>query len=94
MILEILFIASITLNLFSAYGFYKLSRRLFQFDDLFDTLVDDVDTNTKYFKKLLSTDLFNNSEEVMAANKNMGIISQRLEEFVLRINETTGKKKN
>jgi hypothetical protein len=83
---------SLILNIFLGIISFRFSRRLLQFDDLFERLVDDVDVNIRYFEKLLTTPLFENNEEVRVANKNMGIISMRLEEFVTRMEELTNRK--
>jgi len=69
----------------------RLARRLLQFDDLFALLSDDIDVNARYLEKLTSTDLFENSPEVQAAHKNMKIVSQRMDEFVIRMEEITGR---
>lgn len=82
---------SVILNILLAIVIFRLSSRLLAFDDVFQLLVDDIDVNIKFFAKLLSTPLFENSQEVREANKNMGIISMRLDEFVKRMEETTGK---
>ena len=74
------------------YTSYKLSKRLLQFDELVSLLSEDIDTNLKYFEKLLSTQLFHASQEVITANNNMFIMSQRLNEFVLRFEELTNRK--
>lgn len=63
----------------------RISRCLFQFDKLFQLFVDDIDTNLRFFEKLMKTPLFSDSEEVRNAHKNMNIIHRRLEEFKLRM---------
>lgn len=85
---------SLVVNFVLLYVLFRFSRRLLQFDDLFEMLAFDIDTNVKYFQKLLATPLFDNSQEVRTANKNMGIISARLEEFAARIDEISNKEPN
>jgi len=91
MIIEIFLFVSVVINIALVYGIIRMSHRLFQFDDLFELFAFDIDVNVKYFENLLSTSLYESSEEVRAANKNMGIISKRLEEFGVRMKELTNK---
>lgn len=70
---------------------FRLSRRLLEFDELFELLQHDVDTNIAYFTKLLQTPLLNNSPEVIAMQKNIEIINLRLQEYTLRMKETTNR---
>lgn len=88
-----LLIALLALSLFANAGLcfvvIRFSRRLLEFDELFELLAHDIDINTKFFSKLLGTPLFDNSAEVKTANKNMGIISKRLDEYVTRMSELT-----
>jgi hypothetical protein len=67
-------------------------KRLLQFDQLLEFLVDDIDTNFRYIKKLANTPTFENSPEILEAQRNFAIMSQRLEEFSLRIRETRKEK--
>lgn len=82
---------SVIFNVAFVYGLARLSKRLLQFDELFELLQHDVKTNTEYFNKLLQTPLFNNSPEVISMTNNVKIISQRLEEYSLRMFEATNK---
>ena len=72
---------------------YRLSKKLLEFDTLFDMLQLDVADNVAYFTKLLQTPLLNNSPEVIAMQKNIDVIGRRLQEFALRMDETTNKEK-
>jgi outer membrane lipopolysaccharide assembly protein LptE/RlpB len=65
-------------------------RKLLTVDDLLESLSYDIAVNVKYFDKLLTTPLYENSTEVKAAHQNMNIMKLRLEEFSLRIQESTG----
>ncbi len=87
----ILLVLSLIGNAVLGFLTYRLTKRLFQFDDLFGYLIDDLDANVGYFEKLTKTDLFENSPEIQKAHGNMKIISARLEEFVLRMQELTGR---
>lgn len=70
---------------------FRASKKLLEFDDLFQLLEHDIETNVKYFDNLLQTPLYDNSQEVKAANHNMSIMRKRLTEFSLRIGEKTSK---
>lgn len=91
MIVEILLGVSVVLNVGFIILSIRFSRRLLEFDDLFGLLEDDVATNIAYFTKLLATPLLNNSPEVISMQKNVEVIAKRLQEFSLRMNETTNK---
>ena len=63
MILEIILAVSLVLNLFLVFLLIRFSRRLLQFDELFQMLVGDLEFNIQFFHKLLTTPLFENSNE-------------------------------
>lgn len=65
-------------------------RKLLAVDELLTTLSYDIQVNINYFQKLLTTPMFENSQEVKSANQNMNIMKLRLEEFAIRIQESTG----
>lgn len=88
-LLIILLVLSLLGNVGLGYVLIRFSRRLLEFDELFELLAHDVDVNTKFFDKLLGTPLFDNSTEIKTANHNMSIISKRLDEFVTRMSELT-----
>lgn len=92
--LIVLFVLSVSINAALIFVIFRLSKKLLQFDELFDLLSEDIDTNIKYFKKLLSTPLFEASQEVRTANKNMEVMSLRLEEFSLRFDELSNREKS
>lgn len=91
MILEILFAVSLFVNAVFVILLVRAVRKLLQMDELLSLLIDDVAVNTKYFDKLLTTPTFENSPEVQQAHKNMKIISDRMDEFSLRMQELAGK---
>jgi hypothetical protein len=66
------------------------SLKLLQFDDLINYMVDDVETNMKYFDQLTGTPLLENSPEILDAQKNMQTMSIRLDEYLNRFSELTG----
>ena len=70
---------------------YKCLKKLLMFDELFELFVHDIDTNVTYLNKLTSTSTMSNSPEILAAQQNMKIMSERLEEYVVRWNELTNR---
>lgn len=70
---------------------FRAGRRLLQFDELFEILVDDIDVNIRHLEKTKELPVFENVpeliENVHTHMKNMDIISRRLREFSLRIGE-------
>lgn len=91
MILKILLFVAVLMIIVLSYIVYRLSKRLLEFDDLFELLTHDIEVNVKYFKKLLSTPLLENAPEIITVHKNMGIIAERLDEFVNRMEETANR---
>lgn len=90
-LLYVALFVSVALNIAAAFSIYKFAKRALELDELFELLLDDIAINVEYFNKLLMTPLFDNSQEVKTANHNMMIISKRLTEFTLRIQEKTNK---
>jgi hypothetical protein len=68
----------------------KASKKLLQFDELTNYLVDDMETNVKYFDELTTTPVLTNVPELQDAHKNMTVMSARLQEFLSRFEELTG----
>lgn len=83
----ILLSVSVLVNVVLGLLLFRAARRLLQFDDLYELLVHDIDTNIAYFAKLQKSPLLTNSQEVLDMHRNMSIIRQRLDEYVLRMQE-------
>jgi len=92
MILIILFCLSLVLNIALVYLLIRAAWKLVQFDDLFTYLVDDIDINIRYFDKLIQSPTLIDSPEIKEAQRNMSIMSKRLAEYVLRMEELLNKK--
>lgn len=94
LIIGLIIATAVLLSAASVLGFFlwKASQRLLEFDDLYELLVHDLDTNIAYFEKLTNTPLLSNSPEILEAQKNMRIIRDRLNEYVLRMEELTRRK--
>jgi hypothetical protein len=82
---------SLLANVVFGFLLVRASRRLFRFDDLYELLVHDIDTNIKYFDKLTETSVFSNAPEILDAQRNMSIMRTRLNEYVLSMEDLTGR---
>lgn len=91
-ILSVLLALSVATAGVAIWLLVKASKKLLQFDDLINYLVDDVETNMSYFEKLSTTPVLSNAPEIMDANKNMATMSARLDEYLNRFEELTGTK--
>lgn len=87
MILIVFLVLSLVLNIVLGLFIFFVLRFLRTAEELLAMLYDDVETNVKYFDKLLTTPLFDNSQEVKIANRNMSIMRKRLQEYAFRIEE-------
>jgi hypothetical protein len=83
----IMCILSLLINCVLGFLTYKASKRLIEFDDLYEMLVHDLDTNVSYFAKLTATPLLSDSPEILDAQRNMKIIRDRLNEYIIRMEE-------
>lgn len=83
---------SILVNLLLMLLLIRASRQLLAFDDMVNYLADDLETNVQYFEKLTTTPVLSNAPEIVEANRNMSVMSKRLDEFLNRFEELTGKK--
>lgn len=91
-----LFLVILCLFLIVALGvtgrlLFVATKRLLEFDDMVNYFVDDVETNIRYFDKLTNTPLFSDAPELIEATKNMMFMSSRLDEYMNRFEELTGK---
>ncbi len=83
---------SVLVNLLFVMLLVRASRQLLAFDDMVNYLADDLETNVQYFEKLTTTPVLSNAPEIVDANRNMSIMAKRLDEFLNRFEELTGKK--
>jgi hypothetical protein len=68
----------------------RASQRLLAFDELFQLLADDVETNLKHFNRMNHMTIMSGEPEVVESHKNMMIMGKRLNEFIKRMEELTG----
>ena len=74
---------------FVAYRFY---RRAVIYDEVFQFLSGDIETNLTQFKKMSASNVTSNEPEIEQAHRNMMLMAQRLQEILIRMEETTGLK--
>lgn len=84
---------SFVANIIGGWVIYRFAKRLFTFDDLFEMLLHDLDVNISYFKEIQSSPLLSNAQEVVEADRNMRIMRIRLEEYALRIEDISSKRR-
>ena len=70
----------------------RLTRRLLEFDDLFEMLSHDIDVNVGYFESISDHPVLGNAEEIVTADRNMRIMRARLDEYVASMEELTRRK--
>ena len=76
----------------SLYVNFVFSKKLLQFDDLFDLLSHDVNTQSAFIKdKVIGSGIVTESKEVVEAYKQLKIMGQRMEEFSTQMRTRQGK---
>lgn len=69
-----------------------LIMRLFQYDDFYNLLMDDVETNLQQFATMRKMNIIGDEPEIVQAHKNMMVMSARLDEFATQMEEMSGQK--
>jgi hypothetical protein len=87
-----LLVLSLIANVVFIYLLIRFVKRLMQFDDLYQYLIDDIEINLNQFSRIRSSSLLCDDDEVRSAHKNMVVMSMRLDEFTSRMEEVTGQK--
>lgn len=68
------------------------ARRLLQYDEVFQYISGDIQTNLKQFERISQSSVTGNDAEIVMAHKNMMVMAVRLNEILLRMEEVTGKR--
>lgn len=89
--LIVLLLLSLVANVALGYAFKRLTVRLFAYDDIFQYLVDDIEVNLAQFDRMSKSAILGNDTEIVAAHKNMMVMSVRLNEILQRAEENGGK---
>jgi hypothetical protein len=90
-VIVLLFIICLLLIMLAGcvWALVRSSKRLLEFDDLFELLAHDVNTNIDYFESISEHPVLGNAEEIVVADRNMRIMRARLEEYVSQMEELT-----
>src|SRR5262245_40822891 len=87
-IMAILLCVSIALNVVGGIVLRRYLERLFQYDELFDMLQNDLDDNIVNFDRINATPLLSNAPEIVHAAKLMKGMRDRLQTYALAADES------
>ncbi len=73
-----LLVISLLVNGAAGYFLHRLSKRLFEFEDVLESIALDVDRFVHYLDDIVDKPTFSNSPEILAFTKNMKDIRDRL----------------
>jgi hypothetical protein len=65
--------------------------RLFQYDELYQLLIDDVETNLVQFERMSKSSIMSDDDEVRSSHKKMMLMAARMDEFANRMEEIGGQ---
>jgi len=85
-------ILSLLVNAGLVFALIRYVNRLFQYDDLYQYLISDVETNLVQFERMRKSMLLADDDEVRKAHKAMMTMSVRMDEFANQMEELTGVK--
>lgn len=68
-----------------------LATRLFQYDDFYNLLMDDVETNLVQFERMRKMNVIGDEPEIEKAHKSMMTMAARLDEFAKQMEEMSGQ---
>ncbi len=91
LVLWIALLLSLSLNVGLGYILRRYITRLFQYDDLYQILIDDVETNLRQFDRIRGSSLMSDDDQVRNAHRNMMTMAARMDEFATRMEEIEGK---
>ena len=91
-ILITILILSIIVNAVLGFLLQRFVRRVLQYDDLYQYLIDDVETNLVQFDRMRKSSLLSDDDQVRSAHKNMMTMAMRMDEFANKMEEIVGKK--
>lgn len=83
---------SVLLNIGLGYVLRRYLKRLFEYDDLYQVMIDDVETNLSQFERMRKSSILTDDDEVRSAHKNMMVMASRLDEFANQMEEVAGRK--
>jgi len=66
--------------------------RLAQYDELYQLMIDDIETNLKQFERMKSMSVLSDDDEIKSAHRNMMLMAARLDEFISQMEDISGQK--
>lgn len=91
-ILVMFLVLSLLANAALVFFLVRYLKRLFQYDDLYQILIDDVETNLEQFERMRKSSFLSDDDEIRNAHKNMMTMAARLDEFARQMEEISGNK--
>ena len=85
----IFFFISLIINVVGAIFFVRYLKRLFQYDELFYLMQNDINANLESLDGLVKSPLLSNSPEVLNLAKLMKLMQDNLRRYALSIEENT-----
>lgn len=85
-----LFIVTLLLLCGMTFVAYRFYRKAVVYDEVFQYLADDIQTNLGQFRKMASSNIMGDEPEIKTAHQNMIIMGKRLQEILSRMEEATG----
>ncbi len=82
-----LLILSLLVNAGLVYILVRFSKRLMQYDDLFDIVGQDLNMNMDYLNDMLNKNIMTNAPEILTFDRNLRYMKERMVEVVNAINE-------
>jgi hypothetical protein len=90
--LIILLAISVVLNGVLAFLLIRATKRLLQYDEVFQYMAGDIQTNLGQFYRMSKSSVTGGEPEIVQAHKNMMVMAQRLNEILNQMEEVTGKR--
>lgn len=90
--ITVVLIVSLAVNVILVGIVFRLIQKLLGYDEIFQYMVDDIETNLKQFARMEATPVLSNEPEVQKAHHNMVIMRKRLDEILRQMESMSGLK--
>ena len=90
MVLVILCVVGWVLAALSVWAAYRFYRRAVIYDEVFQYISSDIETNLAQFRQMSASNIMSNEPTIQDAHKKMMIMGKRLNEILSRMEEATG----
>lgn len=90
--LIILLVTSVIANGVLVFLLIRATKRLLQYDEVFQYMAGDIQTNLHQFYRMSKSSILGGEPEIVMAHKNMVVMAQRLNEILTQMEEVTGKR--